>query len=215
MSKNSSSVRTRNYASVVYPESAPDNWREILDEHRVPAFISPLHDLDVNPDGEIKKAHYHVMLCFEGPKTVEQASSIFNDIGGVGCEIVNSLRGYARYLCHLDNPEKHQYPPEDVICVCGADYYAAVNLPTDKYKALREMMDFCRQNHIEAFSELADYASMNRMDWFRILCDSGSVFMKEYLKSFSWSMLNSRRAAAAEDRASSEVPQNQDFRDIT
>ena len=46
--------RTRNYATVVYPDSAPENWQEILTQHFVPAFISPLHDKDLNPTGETK-----------------------------------------------------------------------------------------------------------------------------------------------------------------
>lgn len=186
MSTKTASSRTRNYATVVYPQSAPENWQQTLAECLVPAFISPLHDEDANPDGEIKKAHYHVLLCFEGPKTPEQAKAIFDKVGGVGLETVQSLRGYARYLCHLDNPEKHQYKPEDVTCLCGSDYYTAVNLPTDKYKCLREMMIFCSESNIFVFADLLDYASEHRMDWFRVLCDNGTVVMKEYLKSRYW-----------------------------
>ena len=103
--KEKNSRRTRNFATVVYPESSILNWREVLQEQFVPCFISPLHDQDVNPTGEAKKPHYHVLIMFDSVKTVEQARDIFLKIGGVGCEIVNSLRGYARYLCHLDNPE--------------------------------------------------------------------------------------------------------------
>ena len=101
--------RTRNFATIVYPESAPENWKTILEEAMVPAFISPLHDKDINPDGEIKKAHFHVILAFDTVKTLEQAQDIISKIGGVGCQPVVSLRGNARYLCHLDNPEKYQH----------------------------------------------------------------------------------------------------------
>lgn len=181
-----STPRTRNYATVVYPESAPENWQEILADNCVPAFISPFHDVDVNPDGVIKKAHYHVLLCFEGPKTSDQARAIFEPIGGVGCEPVQSLRGYARYLCHLDNPEKHQYDPEQVICLSGSDYFSVIDLPTSKYKAVSEMIAFCKETDLYGFSELLEYAQENRSDWFRVLCDNSAVVMKEYLKSRSW-----------------------------
>lgn len=46
--------RKRNWVFVVYPESAPENWREQLKEMLVPGFISPLHDKDVNADGSPK-----------------------------------------------------------------------------------------------------------------------------------------------------------------
>lgn len=194
-SKNSSGEtygkgRTRNFATVVYPESAPENWIEILSEQFVPAFISPLHDSDINPTGEPKKPHYHVLITFDTMKTNEQAKALTELIGGVGCEVVNSVRGYARYLCHLDNPEKAKYKQEDVKALCGADYSAVISLATDKYMALGEMQDFCEKYNVSSFYLLSKYARHNRNDWYRILCDSGSVFMREYLKSKKWSSDN-------------------------
>lgn len=178
--------RYRNFASVVYPDSAPENWQQILAEHFVPALISPLHDLDTNPDGEIKKPHWHVMLIFDGKKSDDQATEIFKSISGVGCEVVQSIRGYARYLCHLDNPEKHQYPPENVRALCGADYISLIGLVIDKYKAISEIIDYCECNNIYSYSELIIYSRTDRFDWFRVLCDNGTMVVKEYLKSRLW-----------------------------
>ena len=62
---NTSKSRTRNYATVVYPESAPENWQQIISESKIPVFISPLHDQDINPTGEHKKSHFHVMAMYE------------------------------------------------------------------------------------------------------------------------------------------------------
>ena len=184
--KSSGRGRTRNFATVIYPESAPENWLEILQEQFVPAFVSPLHNKDVNPTGEVKKEHYHVILMFEGVKTNEQAKEIFEKIGGVGCEVVQSLRGYARYLCHLDNPEKAQYDTDAVRALCGADYVSVCSLVTDKYKAISEMIDFCVTNDIVSYAALLEFCRENRFDWFRVLCDNGTVVMKEYLKSRLW-----------------------------
>lgn len=186
-------ARTRNFATVVYPESAPELWQEILTEHFVPAFISPLHDKDVNPGGENKKEHYHVMIMFDGVKTVEQAKEIFDSIGGVGCEIVKSLRGYARYLCHLDNPDKVQYDVGNVRAFCGADYHSVIGLTIDKYKAISEMIDFCKENDFYSYSDLLEYCKENRFDWFRVLCDNGTVVIKEYLQSRYWTAQNRDR----------------------
>lgn len=180
------SGRTRYYATVVYPESAPEHWQEILSEQFVPAFISPLHNQDLNPTGESKKDHYHVILLFDSLKSKDQAQDIFNLIGGVGCEAVQSIRGYARYLCHLDNPEKHQYDPELVRSICGVDYNSVIGLVTDKYKAIGEMIDFCEDNDVISYSVLLVYCRTERYDWFRVLCDNGTVVIKEYLKSKTW-----------------------------
>lgn len=189
--KNSSGRgRTRNYSTIVYPDSAAENWIEKLQELFIPVLISPLHDRDVNPTGEPKKPHYHVLFAFDGVKTIEQVEVFVELINGVGCEVVNSMRGYARYLCHLDNPEKAQYKQEEVKSFGGADYSSAIGLPTDKYKALGEMQDFCEKYNVVSFYLLCNYARNNRIDWYRILCDSGSVFMREYLKSKKWSSEN-------------------------
>ena len=188
--KKSNSSRTRNYATVVYPESAPEGWQQILAEQFVPAFISTLHKDDLNPTGEPKKPHYHVLIMFDSVKTMEQAQDIFALIGGVGCEVVKSIRGYARYLCHLDNPEKAQYEPSEVTNLCGADYIGTIGLAIDKYVAIGEMQDFCEKYNVVSFYALSKYARSHRPDWHRILCDCGSVFMREYLKSRMWSADN-------------------------
>ena len=177
-----SNKRTRNYATVVYPESAPNNWKVLLQEQCIPALISPLHDRDINNDKTLKKAHYHVMIMFDGVKTQEQAKEVFSIIGGVGVETIKCVRAYARYLTHLDNSDKAKYPIEDVISCAGADYYALINATTDKYTAIKEMIDFCTENSIVGFAELFIYAKNNREDWFRVLCDNGTITIVQFLE---------------------------------
>lgn len=191
MPKGNTSTRTRNYATVVYPESAPENWLDVLTEQAIPALVSPLHDKDVTSEGDPKKAHYHVLIMYDSVKTPAQAVELFEKIGGVGCEVVQSIRGYARYLCHIDNPDKYQYPVDKVKCLCGVDYLGLIGLATDKYKAISEMIEFCNSQHIVSYHVLLLYAREERMDWFRVLCDSGTYVMKEYLKSRSWAMKES------------------------
>jgi len=193
--KQSGQGRTRNFATIVYPESAPENWDAILAEHKVPAFISPLHDADIDPidpndlglvENSQKKPHHHVMIMFGNSKTPQQAQALFQTIGGVGWEPINDLRSYARYLCHLDSPHKAQYPTEGVTSLCGADYLATIGMTADKYKAIGEMIDFCEEQCIISFQVLFKYSRSERQDWFRVLCDSGSAIIDRYLKSKEW-----------------------------
>ena len=179
--------RTRNFATVVYPESAPADWMDRLNDYHVAALVSPLHDRDTNPSGEPKKPHYHVMLIFEGPKEFEtQVKPIFDDIGGVGREMVNSARGYARYLCHLDNPEKAQYDPAEVRCMGGADYYGITNLPTDDIKMLGEIMSYIREQEIYSFAEFLEGCQLLRPDWYSLAALSRGWIIREYIKSLAW-----------------------------
>lgn len=175
--------RSKNWATVVYPESAPEGWKDILSDLKIEVFISPLHDKDLNPTGEVKKAHYHVIVMFPSVKSAEQASEVFVSFGGVGTERIASIRGYARYLCHLDNPEKAQYDSADVISYGGADYFSIITLVTDRYVALSDILDFCDQNEIYLYSQLIRWCRNNKFEWFRTLCDGGSFMVKEYLKT--------------------------------
>lgn len=179
--------RTRNFATVVYPDSAPADWKEKLDQLHVAAFISPLHDKDINPNGEPKKAHYHVLVMFEGPKDYDtQVKPIFDEIGAVGREIVNSARGYARYLCHLDNPEKALYSPSEVVCMGGADYYGVVTLPTDDLKIITEIKKFCRENEIYSLAEIIDIAESLHPEWYSTIVMSRCYVIDKYIKSLEW-----------------------------
>lgn len=169
--------RTRDYATVVYPESAPENWVEILTEQKIQALISPLHDKDKNPDNTDKKAHYHVHIMFEGPKTKDQAREIFEKIGGVGCEVVNSRRGMARYLTHEDNPDKFKYNKEDVVQLGGVDYFEIINLPSDKYALVGDILDFVIENRFTNIIDLFRYARDNGLyDWYRVIVDNTYIF---------------------------------------
>lgn len=184
--------RKRNFVFVVARESAPEDWREILSEEHVPAFISPLHDKDVNADGEAKFEHWHVMLMFKGKKTIEQVKEIAHKVGAVNdyVQVCQDVRGYARYLCHLDNPEKHQYSTADVTAMGGADYLSVIGSAADTDTALGEMMDFCISNGCYSFYRLSIYARNNRPDWFRVITSSRTVFLTAWLKSMQWEINN-------------------------
>lgn len=179
--------RTRNFATIIYPESAPENWREILDDLHVATLISPLHDQDKNPSGELKKPHYHVLMMWESPMNFDtQIAPIFEQIGAVGREQVNSARGYARYLCHLDNPEKHQYDMRDVTQLGGANYLAVIQLPTDDIQILQDVFAFINANEIYSFAEFLDIAAIHRPEWFNTVSMSRAYIVDKYIKSRTW-----------------------------
>lgn len=174
--------RTRIFGCVVYPDSAPDDWLSIISDEHVPVFVSPLHNQDINPDGEIKKAHYHVMVMYEGVKTEDQFIEFRDRFGGVGTEIIASKRGYARYLCHLDNPEKFRYNIDDVLEFAGADYKDSISRDSDKYKTIKAMISYIRNNHVCAYTQFMDYCMDYEPEWFTCLCSSGTYVIKSYIE---------------------------------
>ena len=45
--------KKRYWAFVLYPESAPSDWKDILQSTGLVCAISPYHDKDINPDGPL------------------------------------------------------------------------------------------------------------------------------------------------------------------
>lgn len=177
--------RTRNWAFIVYPESAPENWRDIIDGYHVPWIESPLHDKDSNPDGTIKKSHWHVMIMFDSNKSYDQIREITLKIKAPNPQKVANAKGMARYFVHLDNPEKYQYDKKDIKEHAGADVarFLASNT-VERYILIREMMTFVKENNILEIQDLLDYAMNNRFDdWFPLLADNSLYIMDSYIKS--------------------------------
>jgi hypothetical protein len=185
-------TRKRNWVFVVYPDSAPENWQDILRSELVPGYISPLHDADVNPDGQNKKPHWHVILTFKGNKSYEQVKEITDSLNATVPQVCKDVRAYARYLCHLDNPEKTQYEVADVVSLGGADYLEKIKCAADTDSAVSEMMDWCIEQGCFSFFRLSNYARKNRQDWFRVMTSSRTVFLVSWLKSMEWEIRNGR-----------------------
>lgn len=187
--------RIRQITFFLYPESAPEDWQERLINLHTP-YMYIYHDRDINPGGEQKKPHYHVVITYEGKKSLEQMDTIASYVGAANgaWEYVGNLRTMARYLCHMDNPEKAPYESSEVVS-CSIDYNHLVGMPQDKYIAVGEMIDFCEGNNIVSFYELLLYARNNRYDWFKALCDNCSIVIKEYLKSKQWTQSKKRAAS--------------------
>lgn len=109
----------RNWKFLVYPDSAPENWLELLEDVGVPTLVSPLHDADVDEDGRLKKPHWHVMICLEGAKPYDEVLEWFRPLGVSILKDVRSIKRDERYMCHLDSPSKAKYEIEGLTVMNG------------------------------------------------------------------------------------------------
>lgn len=190
--------RTRNWTFVVYPfdgnPPAPENWRDILDDEHVPWIESPLHDRDLNPSGESKKPHIHVLVMYEGKKSFDQIKVITDALNAPIPQKVANVRGLVRYFIHMDNPEKAQYEKEFILSHGGADaaeYLKATG--TSRYLLIGEMMDWICENDIIEMEDLLFYARNERFnDWFPLLCDNSTFVMSSFIKSRRHRSLNNK-----------------------
>lgn len=181
--KSRGSDRTRNWCIVVYPESAPDNWRDFLDG--IEWIESPLHQWDTDPTGAVKKPHWHVLLMFGGVKSYEQVCEFIKPLNCPIPQRCHNAKAATRYMAHLDNPDKFQYNVADIVPHGGVDL-AEILRPSssERYGLIKDMQAYVRSNGITEFSELMDYAAAEHFDdWFPALCDNCAFVMSLYVKS--------------------------------
>lgn len=183
--KNTKNQRTRNWTMVVYPESVVPDWKERLQKLYVPLLISPLHDKDKNPDDTPKKPHYHVLLMFEGVKSYNQILEITKDIKATVPQICHSAKGLARYMAHMDNPNKAQYNIADIESLNGADLSELLKPSSqDRYSMIKEMIEFINDNQIMEFEDILVYSMNEKFDtWFPLLCDNSAYIIGQAINS--------------------------------
>lgn len=178
-------TRTRNWTIILYPDSVPDNWRDILDDMHIEWIESPLHDKDINANGEIKKAHWHILLMFGGVKTYQQVKEITDKLNSPIPTRCHNVKSMVRYMAHLDNPDKVQYNVSDIKSHGGVDL-AEMFRPSssERYTLIGDMLSYIRKNNIIEFQDLMDYALANEFDtWFPLLCDNSAFVIGQYIKS--------------------------------
>ena len=111
----------RKFTFLIYPDSAPEGWVDILKSTGMMGVISPLHDKDPVDAGAIltmdeaaivgqggtvyKKAHWHVMLISgRGPLTVKSMRDKLTRLLGPGVvnaiQVVDNVVHLYDYFCH-------------------------------------------------------------------------------------------------------------------
>ena len=177
--------RTRYYTWIVYPDSAPEGWKNLVDEYHLPWACSPLHENDVNPDGTPKKPHWHCMLCFDSLKTREQAEEITSCTRGTIAQPLHGTpRTMIRYFAHLDNPDKAQYRFEDIEKHGGLDIseYKHTSTASDM-DLLKAMIAYIVDADVTEYEDLVLYAMHNEPDWFEALALRSTYFINAFIKS--------------------------------
>lgn len=107
-------AKAHNWTFLVYPESAPEDWEDILAGY---TYCYCLHDKDVDKNGKLKKAHIHVLLSFDGTTTYNAVKQLTDALTSPIPQPARSLRGMIRYLIHADNKNKYQYDRNAIVSV--------------------------------------------------------------------------------------------------
>ncbi|SCC42448.1 Plasmid replication protein, partial [Kosakonia oryzendophytica] len=176
-------VKGRDWTFIVYPESAPENWRDILNQTHLEWVESPLHNKDVNSDGSKKKAHWHILLRFSGPVTIKRINDIIEPLNTPIPQKVGSAKGMVRYFAHMDNPEKYQYSIEDIRAHNGADIADFFKLSSSQnLHAMKQIFQFIKAKEIDNYIDFLNFClEQGNDDWFDIAINHNTLAINKML----------------------------------
>lgn len=163
-----SPLKSRWWWFIAYPDSLPDNWKDILLLTGIPFIVSPLHDKDINTDGKYKKAHYHIIVIFANPTTYNHVlNHCCKPINATIPQVILNLAGSVAYLTHKGINDKAQYQSCDIECFNGSHVYLKdADYIADVYSAIEAVIREKRPSNmlalIDACSGITDAVSAIR-----------------------------------------------------
>lgn len=182
--KNQPLIKKRNWAFVLYPESAPENWLETLRNTGLSIAISPLHDKDLNSDGEPKKAHYHIIMAYNGPTSYNVVKQLTDNLYQPIPQPLEQIKGYYRYFTHQDNPEKAQYNASEIECLNGFNILDFVDYTkSEVLKAKKELVNLILEQGFIEYCDFVNYVLFNLSDLHFDVASGNTLFFNSYLKS--------------------------------
>lgn len=198
--KSSSKVtKKRNWAFILYPESAPENWREELVKTGLPICVSPLHDKDINEGtNEPKKPHHHVIMCYSGPTSYNVVKGLTDKLNQPIPQPLESVKGAFDYLTHENNPEKAHYNKKDISYINGFDIADFADMSKSELtRLIREIHTIIQAEDIIEYSDL--------LDWLMENDDSNELYSVAYSHTILFnSYISSRRHKKGGDRTEVE-----------
>ena len=191
---NKRAGRTRNLTAIFYPDDLPEDWRERLDETHVKWIESPLHDKDLNADGQPKKAHHHALFMFDSVKTHEQfvdfLKGLFGEsesgsiVGVADPQKVTDRCALVRYFAHMDNPEKVQYDVNDIKGHNGADPAEVLRYnQTETLEMMVAIEQFIDEKKLTEYSDLCRLLRDDHPEWYWVVVTRNTMHFTAYIRS--------------------------------
>lgn len=176
--------RSNKWAFLIYQESAPENYLDVLEEMHIPFVLSPWHDKDVNKEtGEFKKAHKHGVLFFESLKSYTQVSELLTEKLHIPShvEVVMSPKGMYDYFIHAENPDKTLYNMDEIESGCGFELEQFL-ITNNNEQFLSTVIDIIEEHNFTEFNNLVRYARVENPSLLNLIIDK-TYFFAKYLDS--------------------------------
>lgn len=172
-------TKSRLVTYIIYPDSVKEDWIDILTEMNVKAVVSPLHNLDVDKNGELEKPHYHVVVKFDGPITWSVANDICISINAYSrFQKVRNIHDIINYLTHdsYTSDGKMKYDKDDIQFInCNLYYFSNCEFI--------ELIKIINDNEIMSLCDLIDYLIKNYLNDLCVYAIKNCYFVNSYINS--------------------------------
>lgn len=158
--------RVRHFSSVLYPNDGID-IPELCKNFPYQCCLSPLHDSDIKDTdtGELKAKHYHFIMTVKGKISTWQFYQALSSTFGLNqfntLETVGDISKLVRYHIHLDDPDKFQYDPSNILDFGGFSSLKYLGESGDLMTDLLKLKNIVREKSFLFYAELDDYLEEN------------------------------------------------------
>lgn len=154
----------RYWTFLLYPDSCGGGWvndydyEELLDRLEslgVQLFLSPVHNKDLDSEGNYKKSHIHGIGYVPGKKSYKQMVELLAPFGVNVVWPVDDHEVLEQYFCHLNcrnKIAKPEYPVE--ACACLNGYVPSGLLKQKQHANLSKLWQLIEQNGMVYFCDL-------------------------------------------------------------
>lgn len=134
-----------------YTESEVEEWK-LKNPNQLCPFVQ----------GELKKAHYHVIGYRESPLILGLAAQKFG-VSSNHVQKVKNVKSAVRYLIHKDNPDKHQYDVDKIhlVKVDEKELSKYLRLDVDMLDKGKRLFDFIQTHERVTLTQLTTFAFEN------------------------------------------------------
>lgn len=170
---------------LVYPESAPKDWKNILENYCIETAISPLHEPEEKgKEGERKKEHWHILLNLDGQKTYKQIKEIVDVLNGARPEKVISPIGAYEYLIHKNHPDRQQFKNgfDEIEHMNGFDLTDFTRIEDKEESAINQLFNAIESRQLLEFCSVVAYCREEQPELLGYL-RKNAYFFNSYMRS--------------------------------
>lgn len=189
-------MKSRNFSCVLYGNI--HNLEDFVNNaETIPrAYAYIVHDKDILDNGDLKRVHIHLILCYTNPRSIDSVEKSLleymnkNELEhqNVFIEPCRNVKSSFDYLIHKNDKDKYQYPIDNVVC-SSIDFFQHQSSTNDYISQILDFIESCDRfvSYTELLRHFGNILSMCRVNWIYVLKEHNDSYylMKDLSKTKS------------------------------